>query len=142
MAELKTKLTNKSVSAFIKEIESKEKQDDAKALLKIFKDITGFPPKLWGESIVGFGLYHYESTRSSQKGDWPLTGFSPRKQNLTIYIMPGFKEYGEMLKRLGKHKTSVSCLYIKKLSDIDTNVLSNLIKTSVKDMKRMYKVTR
>lgn len=138
MAELKTKVTNASVSAFIKTIASTDKQKDCLKLLQIFKEATGEKPKLWGTSIVGFGSYHYESTRSTQKGDWPLTGFSPRKQNLTIYIMPGFTDYPELMEKLGKYKTSVSCLYIKKLSDIDVQVLSVLIKKSVAEMKKRY----
>jgi Domain of unknown function (DU1801) len=88
--------------------------------------------------MIGFGKYHYKSERSTQEGDWPLTGFSPRKQNLTIYIMPGFKEYGNLMETLGKYKTSVSCLYVKRLSDIDTKVLTKLIKHSVADMKKRY----
>lgn len=140
MAEVKTKVSNKSVLAFIKAIEDKEKMKDAKALLSIFKEVTGEKPKLWGESIIGFGMYHYESEKSSQKGDWPLTGFSPRKQNLTVYIMPGFTEYQALMKEIGKHKTSRSCLYFKKLSDINIEVLKKLIAYSIRDMKKKYKV--
>lgn len=138
MAEIKTKVSTASVPAFIKSVEPEEKRTDALLLLKIFVEATGEKPKLWGSSMVGFGSYHYESTRSAQKGDWMLTGFSPRKQNLTIYIMPGFSEYGELMEKLGKYKTSVSCLYIKRLSDIDTKVLTKLIKRSVTDMKKTY----
>lgn len=138
MAELKTKVTKTSVASFLKTIEEKEKREDSQILLRLFTEITGEKAKLWGTSIVGFGSYHYESTRSKQKGDWPLIGFSPRKANLTIYIMPGFKEYGEILKDLGKYKTSVGCLYIKRLSDIDISVLKKLIKRSYSDMKKKY----
>ncbi len=139
MAELKTKVSKASAAAFIKNVEPEDKRKDSLLLLKIFKDATGEPAKLWGTSIVGFGQYHYESERSAQKGDWMLTGFSPRKQNLTLYIMPGFKEYGDLMEKLGKYKTSVSCLYIKKLSDIDTKVLTTIIKRSVAHMKKKYK---
>ncbi len=139
MAELKTKVSKASVSAFVKVVEPEEKRKDILTLLKIFEEATGEKPKLWGESIIGFGSYHYESERSAQKGDWMLTGFSPRKQNLTLYIMPGFKEYGDLMEKLGKYKTSVSCLYIKRLSDIDTKVLTKLIKRSLADMKKRYK---
>jgi hypothetical protein len=97
-------------------------------------------PKMWGTSIIGYGSYHYKSERSAQEGDWPLTGFSPRKQNMSIYIIPGFKKYQAILKKIGKHKTSVSCLYINKLEDIDLKILENMIKDSVKEMKKMYKV--
>jgi hypothetical protein len=138
MAELKTKVTKESVRAFIDAVPEDGKRDDAKRLLKIFRVATGMKPKLWGTSIVGYGQYHYESTRSAQKGDWPLTGFSPRKQNLTVYIMPGFTEYGDLMKKLGKYTTSKSCLYIKRLSDIDEAVLTKLIIRSVADMKKRY----
>lgn len=140
MGELKTKVTNKSISAFVKAIEDKERQKDVKDLLAVFKEATGEVPKLWGDSIVGFGMYHYKSERSRQEGDWPLTGFSPRKQNLTVYIMPGFDLYDELMSKLGKYKSSKSCIYFKKLSDIDTVVLKKLIKRSVTDMKKLYKV--
>ncbi len=139
MAELKTKVSKASAAAFIKNVEPEDKRKDSLLLLKIFEDATGEPAKLWGTSIVGFGQYHYESERSAQKGDWMLTGFSPRKQNLTLYIMPGFKEYGDLMEKLGKYKTSVSCLYIKRLSDIDTKVLTTIIKRSVAHMKKKYK---
>lgn len=138
MGELKTKATSMSVPAFIKTLPEREKRSDCLALLKIFKAATGEKPKLWGDAIIGFGKYHYKSERSTQEGDWPLTGFSPRKQNLTIYIMPGFKEYGDILKNLGKHKTSVSCLYVKRLSDINAKLLEKLIKKSVKEMRKRY----
>jgi hypothetical protein len=140
MAEIKTKVTKASVTAFVASIPDTAKRADAKALLSIFKEATGLTPKLWGTSIIGYGQYHYKSERSTQEGDWPLTGFSPRKQNLTIYIMPGFKEYDAIMKKLGKYKTSVSCLYVKHLSDIDTALLTKLIKYSVRDMKKRYKV--
>ena len=93
-------------------------------------------PKLWGDSIVGFGEYHYKSERSSQEGDWPLTAFSPRKRNMTVYIMPGFSKYQDLLDKLGAHKTSVSCLYFNKLENIDVKVLKQIIRRSVADMKK------
>jgi hypothetical protein len=140
MAELKTKVTKASPVAFIKAIEDQAKRSDSLALLKLFATATGEKPKIWGTAIIGFGQYHYESERSAQKGDWPLTGFSPRKANLTLYIMPGFKDYGDLMKGLGKYKASSgSCIYIKRLSDIDTTVLTKLIKRSVADMKKRYK---
>jgi hypothetical protein len=139
MAELKTKATKKSALAFIRGIEDEQKRADGLALLKIFATATGEKPVMWGEAIVGYGSYHYESERSAQKGEWPLTGFSPRKSNLTLYIMPGFKEYEAFLEALGKHKVSGgSCIYIKRLSDIDIAVLSKLIQRSVADMKKRY----
>lgn len=138
MAELKTKKNSASVVAFIASVKDEAKRRDARALLKIFKAATGQQPKMWGTSIVGYGSYHYKSERSRQEGDWLMTGFSPRKTNLTIYIMPGFKNYQVLLKKLGPHKTSVGCLYLKRLSDVDTKVLAMIIKTSYKDMKKKY----
>ncbi len=139
MAEIKTKVSKASVTAFLKSIKPIEKSKDSLELLKIFEEVTGEKARLWGTSIVGFGSYHYESTRSSQKGEWPLTGFSPRKQNLTLYIMNGFDEYPELMEKItkdGKYKTSVACLYVKRLSNINIPVLKKLIKVSVRDMKK------
>ena len=143
MAELKTKKTNASVTKFIAAVEDEKKRKDCKELLKLFKNATGMKPKMWGTSIIGFGSYHYKSERSCQEGDWPLTGFSPRKANISIYIMPGFKNYQNLLTKLGKHKVSKgSCLYIKKLEDIDTKLLTKLIKDSVKVMQKRYTTTK
>lgn len=139
MAELKTKENNKSVSKFINLIEDKEKKEDSKKLIKIFKEVTKKNPKMWGDSIIGFGKYHYKSTRSSQEGDWLLTGFSPRKQNISIYIMGGFKKFQQELKELGKFKTSVSCLYVKKLEDINEKILRKIIKEDFNYMKKTHK---
>ena len=139
MGELKTKKNKTSVAKFISSVPDEQKQKDSKELLKIFKEATKEKPTMWGTSIIGFGSYHYKSERSTQEGDWPLTGFSPRKQQISIYIMPGFKNYKGLLKKLGKHKiSSGSCLYIKKLEDIDKKVLKKLIKDSVKEMKKRY----
>lgn len=140
MAELKTKKNTKSVTAFIAAVPHAARRADAKKLLAVFKEATGMKPAMWGTSIVGYGSYHYKSERSSQEGDWPLTGFSPRKQNLTVYIMPGFKNYAALTKKLGKYKTSVSCLYINKLEDVNLPVLKQLIKKSVAEMRKRHKV--
>ncbi|MFA6024777.1 MAG: DUF1801 domain-containing protein [Candidatus Gracilibacteria bacterium] len=130
MAELKTQKTTASVSAFLNTIEDEEKRKDCQELVKIFEEVTKEKPAMWGSSIVGFGSYHYKSERSKQEGDWPLTGFSPRKQNLTLYIMSGFKGREKLLEKIGKHKISGgSCLYIKRLSDINLAVLKELIAT-------------
>ncbi len=137
MSELKTQRTNDSVEEYIATVQNDQRRVDAVSLLEVFNMATGMEPALWG-SIVGYGQYHYKSERSSQEGDWPLTGFSPRKANLTIYVMPGFDEFSEELGRLGKYKTSVSCLYINKLSDVDTDVLATIIKKSVAMMKQQY----
>ncbi len=135
MAELKTKPTNQSVEVFLDSILDEQKRQDCLEILALMKRVTGAEPVMWGESIVGLGLYHYKYA-SGREGDWPLTGFSPRKQNLTIYITSGFDQFGELLKRLGKHKTSVSCLYIKRLADVDREVLEELVKLSVEHMTR------
>jgi hypothetical protein len=140
MAELKTRETNASVAKFLSSVENDQRRNDGLQLLEVFKEVTKLPPKMWGSSIVGFGEYHYKSERSSQEGDWPLTGFSPRKRNMTVYIMPGFKNYQDLMRRLGKHKTSVSCIYFNKLEDIDLKVLKQIIRRSVADMKKIYKV--
>lgn len=141
MAELKTKKTNASVSAFLATVEDEKKRKDSQELVKIFEKITKEKATMWGTSIVGFGSYHYKSERSKQEGDWPLTGFSPRKQNITIYIMSGFGGQGKLLEKLGKFKISGgSCLYIKQLSDVDPEILKKLIEDSVKYMKERYKV--
>jgi len=139
MAELKTKRTKASVSSFLRSIDDDKKRKDAQALNALFKEVTGLPAAMWGESMIGFGSYHYKSERSTQEGDWPLIAFSPRKQNLTIYVMPGFKDYGEYLEKLGPHKKSSGCLYIKQLSDIHIPTLQRLIKRATKDMQKKYK---
>ena len=138
MGEIKTQVTNASVEDFLNSVENKTRRDDGFKLLTLFKDITGEEAKMWGPSIIGFGKYHYKSERSSQEGDWPLTGFSPRKQNLTLYIMPGFENYKKQLAKLGKHKTSVSCLYINKLADVDITVLKELIKIGFEDSRKQF----
>ncbi len=140
MAEIKTKKNTTSVAGFFNKVENPQRREDGKKLLQIFKEATGMKPVMWGTSIVGFGMYHYKSERSAQEGDWPLTAFSPRKANLTVYIMPGFKDYGPLLKKLGRHKISGgSCMYINKLSDVDVPTLSTIIKKSVREMQRRYK---
>jgi hypothetical protein len=135
MAAPKTTVNDANVEDFINKVEDEKKRQDSLALLKLFSKVTGEKPKMWGSSIVGFGSYHYKSEKSRQEGDWMLTGFSPRKQNLTLYVMPGFGEYQDLLKDLGKHKTSVGCLYINKLADVDMAVLEKLIKKSFAAMK-------
>jgi len=138
MAELKTQKNDASIQDFLAKIDNEQKRKDSKELLKIFSEVTDEKPTMWGDSIIGFGEYHYKY-ESGQEGDWPITGFSPRKQSISIYIMPGFSNYKEILNDLGKHKTSKgSCLYINKLADINTKALKKLIKKSVTDMKEKY----
>lgn len=134
MAELKTKQTDASVEAFLRSVEDENKRKDAFAILEMMKEITGEEPKMWGPSIVGFGSYHYKYP-SGQEGDWFRTGFSPRKQNLTLYIMNGVESYPDHLARLGKHKIGKSCLYVKKLADVDMEVLRDMIRQSLADKK-------
>ncbi len=141
MAEIKTKPTSASPARYIASIKDPQKRKDAAVLLKLFKAITKQKPQMWGSSIVGFGKYHYKSERSSQEGDWPLTGFSARVQNLTLYVMPGFSNLKPLLKKLGPHKTSVSCLYIKRLDKVDPLVLTAIIKQSYREMKKRYAKT-
>lgn len=141
MSTIKTLVNDGSVEDFINTAASGTKRDDSFVLLDMFTKVTGEKAKMWGTSIIGFGQYHYKSERSSQEGDWPLVGFSPRKQNLTLYIMPGFDDYSDMLSKLGKHKTSVGCLYINKLADVDIAVLENLVKKSYADMKKKHNIS-
>lgn len=138
MAELKTLVNDASVTDFINAVPDKVKKKDSFALLELFEKVTGEKPKMWGSSIIGFGQYHYKSERSTQEGDWMLTGFSPRKQNLTLYIMPGFDDYSGLLSKLGKHKTSKGCLYINKLADVDLAVLETLVRESFVAMKKKH----
>lgn len=138
MSELKTTVNDASVTDFINTVPDDIKKQDSRVLLKMFSEITGEKPKMWGPSIIGFGQYHYKSERSKQEGDWMLTGFSPRKQNLTLYIMLGFGDLTNLLEKLGKHKTSVGCLYIKKLEDVDLAVLRKIIEQSFAAIKKQY----
>lgn len=138
MAENKTKAANRSVSEFINSIEDKQKRADAKAVSAMMRKVTGARAKMWGSSIVGFGEYHYKYD-SGREGDYMIAGFSPRKQALTVYIMAGFGRFESLMKKLGKYKTGKSCLYIKRLSDIDEKVLEQLITSSVQYMRKNYK---
>lgn len=140
MAELKTKKTDASVKDFLNSVPDENKKADSFVLLDLFKKVTKEEPKMWGTAIVGFGQYHYKSERSSQEGDWPIVGFSPRKQNLTLYVMPSIKEVSESIKGLGKCKTSMGCLYINKLSDVDLKKLENVIATAFAAMKKQHNV--
>ena len=139
MAELKTKLTTQSPTDYINSVEPEQKKQDGLTLLKMFEKITGEKPAMWGGSIIGFGKYHYKSQKSSQEGDWFLVGFSPRKANLTLYIMHGNNDSADLLEKLGKHKRSSGiggCLYINKLTDVDEKILEKLIEKSYSFMKK------
>jgi len=135
MAELKTKKTTASVEEFILAQEDETRRDDCFAVLKLMRSITKAEPAMWGSSIVGFGSYHYIYA-SGQEGDWPMLGFSPRKQNLTLYIMPGFDKHLDLVKKLGRCKISKGCLYVKRLDDIHLPTLKQLIKVSLQDLKK------
>jgi len=137
MAELKTRPTRASVTAFLDGIGDERRRADCKALVKIMRRATGARPVMWGSSIVGFGRYRYRY-ESGREGDWFLTGFSPRKQALTIYVMAGFKRYGALMRKLGRHRTGSSCLYLRSLEDVDLDVLEALITESVRHLQRTY----
>lgn len=138
MAEAKTKPTKASVEAFVKKVSDAQKRADTQAVIAMMREATKEEPVMWGPSIIGFGSYRYEYA-SGQTGDWPIIGLSPRAQSLTLYIMPGFDELdADLMKRLGPHKSAKSCLYIKRLSDIDMGVLKKIVHNSIARMKKRY----
>jgi hypothetical protein len=134
MSEPKTQKTDASVTDFINAVEHEGKREDSFALLELMREITGEEPAMWGPSIVGFGAYTYKYA-SGREGEWPLVGFSPRKRNLSLYIMPGFDRYEALLDKLGKFKTGKSCLYVNKLEDVDLDILRELVRQSVQHVK-------
>lgn len=138
-AELKTRRNNASTGEFLKAIEDPGRRADCRAVAKMMREATGSRAKMWGTSIVGFGSYDYVYA-SGRAGKWMLCGFSPRKRDLVIYVMPGFSEFRPLMKKLGKHKTGKSCLYIKTLADVDRATLATLIDRSVRLMKKKYDV--
>ncbi len=129
MAELKTKENDASVKEFLNSVTDEKKRQDSFTIMNLMQEVTGEEPRMWGDSIVGFGHYHYKYA-SGREGDWFLTGFSPRKQSLTLYIMSGFDKYDALMSKLGKFKTGKSCLYVKKMEDVDETVLRELVKQS------------
>jgi len=137
MAEQKTKPTEQSVEGFLDKVSSEKVRDDCFTLIQLMKKITGAPPKMWGPSIIGFGKYHYRYD-SGHEGYSCLTGFSPRKANISLYVIPGFSQSPDLLKKLGKHKAAKGCVYIKKLEDVDLSVLEKLIRSSVDFLKKKY----
>src|SRR6266516_2833349 len=138
MPENKTVPTGQDVTAFLNGVADERKRKDSFTILDLMKQVTGLEPKMWGSSIVGFGTYHYKY-ESGREGDMILAGFSPRKQNLTLYNMGGFERYDDLLKKLGKHTTGKGCLYIKRLDDVDLPTLKSLIEESVKHVKQKAK---
>jgi len=139
MAELKTKQNSANVSEFINLFaDSEQKRKDSFELLKLMQGFTGYEPKMWGSSIIGFGSYHYKSEKSRQEGDWPLIGFSPRKAAISLYVYTGAKEHEYLLKDLGKFKMGKACIYIKKLSDINHDVLRKIMKETIDYLQTKY----
>jgi hypothetical protein len=139
MAEIKTKQTNASVHDFINSFaDTEQKKKDGFELLKLMQDYSGFEPKMWGASIIGYGSYHYKSEKSKQEGDWPLVGFSPRKAAISLYVYSGCSGQDEMLKELGKFKMGKGCIYVKKLSDINQDVLKQLVTSTIKFLKEKW----
>lgn len=137
MAELKTQKTNASVHEFLASVEHPTRREDSFAVLEMMREITGVEPAMWGPSIVGFDTYHYRYA-SGREGEWPVIGFSPRKRNLTLYIMDGFEGYDALLARLGKYKTGQACLYINKLADVDVETLHELVRQSVEHVRATH----
>ncbi|SOD11863.1 DUF1801 domain-containing protein [Pedobacter xixiisoli] len=139
MAEIKTKQTDASVTDFIDAFANNEqKRKDGHALLKLMQDFTGYEAKMWGPSIIGFGMYHYKSEKSAQEGDWPLVGFSPRKTAISLYVSMGSKTDEHLLKKLGKFKMGKACIYVNKLADIDQEVLKELIASTISLTQAKY----
>lgn len=137
MAELKTRVNDGSVTEFLDRVTDGGKRQDCYTILELMREASGYEPKMWGDSIIGFGAYRYRYA-SGREGDWPLTGFSPRKQNLTIYIMTGFENSDGLMAKLGKYKTGKSCLYINTVADIDLAVLRELVTESIHQMLKYY----
>ncbi len=137
MVELKTRPTGSSVRAFLESVDDRQRKADAKQVAAIMRKVTGKRARMWGTSIVGYGKYRYSNT-AGKNFEWMLTGYSPRKQALTVYIMCGFEPFGALMSKLGKYTTGKSCLYIKRLDDVDTDVLATLIEQSVKRMRQKY----
>lgn len=137
MSELKTQPNSADVEAFLANIDAPQKRADCQQLAQWMSELTGSPAQMWGSSIVGFGSYHYRYA-SGREGDWFLTGFAPRAQNISIYIMSGFAQFEALMQQLGKFKTGKSCLYIKRLSDIDTNILRQLLEASIRYLRETY----
>jgi hypothetical protein len=141
MSEIKTKPSDLDIDKFLMSVEPEKKRADSFELKKLFDSIVKEKPSLWNNNMIGYGSYHYKSDRSKQEGEWPLTGFSPRKQYIAIYIMSHVNNYKDLLSKLGKYKISTgSCIYVKKIEDINLDVLKEIISTSVSDMKKTYKV--
>jgi hypothetical protein len=139
MAGNKTKVTEVSVTEFLSQVEPERRREDAQRLDGIFREVSGFAPRMWGPSMIGYGRYHYKY-KSGREGDSLATGFAPRKANLVVYILPGYTDFSAILSRLGKHKIGKSCLYINKLDDIDIGVLKELVAAGIEDLNKHWPV--
>lgn len=137
MSENKTKRTDVSVDEFLAAVENDRRRNDAVTVCELMQEVTGEEPVMWGPTMVGFGTYHYKYA-SGREGDWFLAGFAPRKANLVVYIMSGFKGHAALMDELGKHKTGSSCLFINKLDDIDMDILRELVRRSVEHVSNLY----
>lgn len=139
MAELKTKQNDADVREFINSlVDTEQKKNDSFEMLELMQNFTGYAPKMWGGSIIGFGQYHYKSDRSTQEGDWPLVGFSPRKAAISLYVYSGCAGQEDLLKDLGTFKMGKACIYIKKLSDINQDTLKKLIKSTIEYLQTKH----
>jgi hypothetical protein len=137
MSELKTKPTDASVQEFLDRVDDPARRKDCEEVLEMMRSVTGKEPRMWGTGLIGFGQYRYRY-ESGREGDWPLSGFAPRKESLTLYIMAGVERFPALLKRLGKHKVGKGCLYVKRLSDVDPEVLEQLVRSSVEHVRKQY----
>ncbi len=141
MSGIKTKPSDLDIDKFLMSVEPEKKRADSIELKNLFDSVINEKASLWNNNMIGYGSYHYKSDRSKQEGDWPLTGFSPRKLYIAVYIMSGVNNYKDLLSKLGKYKiSSGSCIYVKKVEDINLDILKEIISTSVSDMKKLYKV--
>lgn len=137
MAELKTQPSEQDIDTFLAAVEDEKRREDCRTVVALMAEVTGEAPRLWGGSMIGFGSYHYVYD-SGREGDWFLTGVSPRKQSLTLYILPGHERYPDLMERLGRCRTGKSCIYVKSLEDIDTEVLRELVERSVRHLRETY----
>ena len=139
MAELKTRQHDGDVSEFIETFaDTAQKRSDSYELVKLMEEATGHPPRMWGSSMIGFGSYHYKSDRSKQEGDWPLIGFSPRKAAISLYVYSGAPEHEHLLRDLGKFSMGKACIYVKRLSDINQEVLKKMMRTTIGFLEERY----
>ncbi|MEJ6403794.1 DUF1801 domain-containing protein [Yoonia sp. 2307UL14-13] len=140
MADNKTQATTESVTEFIAAVDNPTRRQDAETLDRLFRDITGWHPRMWGPTIIGYGQYDY-TYESGRSGTFLATGFSPRKANMVLYIMPGYAEFGDILDRLGKHRLGKSCLYINKLADVDIGVVAEIVRAGLNDLGERWPVS-